>query len=449
MILNRINMKYTFRGIGLKSFFIVFCCSSINVVLFAQQLLTEEEAIQMTIENNYGIQIAKNNIAIAQNNTSKENTGYYPSIVGSAASNMNLGGSNQKFSSGNEASTANAFSYGGNASLRVNYTLLDKSRGLNLEQLKEILDLSDLELRQAMELNILQLIRSYYQVAQLTETILLLDQTIEVSNQRLERVKYQYEYGQRIRLDVLNAEVDVQRDSINYFNTLQQLENARRSLNVIMGIDVTSTFLIDTSVLYAPNLALDQLLENGVHENVDFLMNLKNLDIRRLDLDIIDAGRKPVLSANAAYTYSFQDNPSTSFSTFSTNRGLGVGVNLSWNLFDGGLRKVREQNTQIAIQSQLIQQQQLEQEIRRDITNAWESYQNALFILRSEKINLSTNRLNFQRTEEQFKIGQVTSVEFRQAQLNLLTASTNYAAAKYDAKVIEMEMLQLAGRLLQ
>ena len=61
---------------------------------------------------------------------------------------------------------------------------------------------------------------------------------------------------------------------------------------------------------------------------------------------------------------------------------------------------------------------------------------------------METNRQNFERTKEQQKIGQISSIEYRQAQLNLLNAETNLNTAKFAAKVIEMELLQLSGQLL-
>lgn len=63
------------------------------------------------------------------------------------------------------------------------------------------------------------------------------------------------------------------------------------------------------------------------------------------------------------------------------------------------------------------------------------------------ELNLLTAQTNFNRTEEQFKIGQVSSVAYRQAQLNLLHAQTAILTAKYEAKVVELQLLQLTGRL--
>ncbi|MFT4761886.1 MAG: outer membrane protein, partial [Saprospiraceae bacterium] len=61
---------------------------------------------------------------------------------------------------------------------------------------------------------------------------------------------------------------------------------------------------------------------------------------------------------------------------------------------------------------------------------------------------VETNRENFERTKEEQKIGQISSIEYRQAQLNLLNAETNLNTARFAAKVIEMELLQLSGQLL-
>src|SRR5680860_1926018 len=83
-----------------------------------------------------------------------------------------------------------------------------------------------------------------------------------------------------------------------------------------------------------------------------------------------------------------------------------------------------------------------------DVSNAFETYQNQLFVLQTQEKNLLTNNRNFQRSEEQFKLGQITSIEFRQAQVNLINAKVNRDTAKFDAKLAEINLLQLSGTLL-
>lgn len=426
---------------------LISCCTLIAPSI-AQPILTKAEAIKTTLENNYDIKVAKNNIEISKTNTSKELNGYMPTVNTTAGANGSLGGSSQQFSNGQENVVSNAFNWGANASITANYTVVDKTRDANLEQLKEFVKLSDLQLRSTIENNLIQVFNTYYEVARLVQNANVLEKTLTVSAQRLKRAQYRFEYGQGIRLDILNAEVDIQRDSINLLNIQNQLATAKRNLNVIMGRAVNTSFQVDTLVQYDPSLSLNQLIQDAQNNNIQVELLEQNKVITNADLKIIDAGRKPVLGASAGYDYSFSDNAAGSFINQSTSRGFSGALNVSWNIFDGGQRKVRKQLTQINAQTLAVQKEQILQQIERDVTNAWESYQNALFISKVERKNLATNNLNFQRTAEQLKAGQVNSVEFRQAQLNLLNAETSYNSAKVDAKVIEIQLLQLAGKLL-
>ena len=105
-------------------------------------------------------------------------------------------------------------------------------------------------------------------------------------------------------------------------------------------------------------------------------------------------------------------------------------------------------NTRINISNQKLQENQLLLSIDRDLLNAWERYQNALFVLEVEQVSVATNLENFERTKEQINIGRLTSLEYRQAQLNLLNAELNLNTARFNAKLSELEVLQISGNLI-
>ena len=416
--------------------------------LNAQNLLTLEQAKEITLANNYGIKIAKNNVAVAENLTDKSVNGYLPTVAANGGLNGSLGGSNQKFNNGMEATTSNAFTWGGNASVGANYTIFDKRRDLTLEQLKASLNLSNLQLRQTIEQNLLQVYNNYFQVAQLAENVNALQEAIAISKERLRRSEYQLEYGQGSGLVVLNAKVDIQRDSVNLLNAKTNLDNAKRNLDVAMGRAATEDFKVEINTTVSENLTLESLIEESKNENVALQINRQNLAVNEMNLNIIEAEKKPTVSAGANYGLNYTDNPDGAF--FDTNRSQGVNANVgvNWTIFDGS-RKIRKQNAVINLTNQKLQIDQLRQQLERDIVNAWSNYQNALFILRVEESAVETNRENFARTEEQLKIGRLTSIEFRQAQLNLLNAQTSLNNAKFDAKLREIQLLQLAGRLIE
>ena len=90
-----------------------------------------------------------------------------------------------------------------NSAIEVSYTLFDGlGREYTFKRNKETAVLSELQARQIIEGALLQLFVSYYQVARLTENEISQKQTVDISKERLVRVKYGYEYGQNTKLDV-------------------------------------------------------------------------------------------------------------------------------------------------------------------------------------------------------------------------------------------------------
>jgi len=413
----------------------------------AQNVLSLEDAKLLTLENNFGIKIAKNNVQLAENQTERSVNGYLPTVSASGGLNGSFGGSTQQFSNGQENAVANAFNWGAQASVRADYTLLDKRRDLGLEQLKENLKLSNLELTQSIEQNLLQVYVSYYQVALQSENVAVLTESVEISKERLRRAQTLLDFGQGDGLAVLNAEVDIKRDSVNLLNALLAVENEKRNLNFAMGRNSTEDFSVLASTEIDANLNLEDLITSAKEDNIALQINRQTLSVNEMDLDIIEAERKPTLSAGASYDFNFSDNATGSFIDQSNSRGLSANVTVAWTLYDGS-RDIRRQNTALGLTNLKLQAELVEQQLERDIVNAWATYQNSIFILEVEESAVETNRENFTRTEEQVKFGRLTSIEFRQAQLNLLNAQTSVNNAKLNAKLAEIQLLALVGRLL-
>ncbi len=426
----------------------VFFFFSLSIESSGQNVLTRQQAIEMAINNNYGIQLAQNNIRIAENNRTKENNGYYPIVDASAGPGTSFGGSTQRFNNGMQAETRNAFSWNAGASIIANYTLYDESRSIQLDQMKEVLNLTNLQLRQTIEATLIQVYNQYYTIAQLTENLLAVEEALTLSRKRMERAQIIYDYSQGLRLDVLNAQVDISRDSVIYLNVLQQIENAKRDLEVIIGERIEGTFSIDPIVDYDATITKESIFENALQNNVLLLLSDQNQVINEFDLQIIGAVNKPKIGANAGLSYNHQASAPGSFISSSTSSGLNLGVTLNWNIFDGGRKKVLEQNARINLESEALTRDQIVKELRRDIDNAWGNYQNALYILEVEQNSLEINRLNLERTADLFERGQLTSIEFRQAQLNLLNSETGYNTARYDAKLIELQLMYLSGNIM-
>ncbi|AXG68858.1 outer membrane efflux protein BepC [Kordia sp. SMS9] len=415
----------------------------------AQEVLSPDKAIQLTLEHNYGIQIANNTVKVAENNTSILNSGYLPTVTGNAGATYNLDNTEAEFSNGESTVLNAAESSRYNASVNLNYTLFDGlGRLYNYRRLKEQYQLSELEARETIENTLLQLFSVYYSVAQLSENTTAIQETFEISKERLTRSEYQFEYGQNTKLDVLNAEVDINNDSINIVNTEQQLINAKRDLNVILGNKLMENFNVDTNIIFLFQLDKEDLWTKTKANNVSLLQANKNIDISSLDVQSNRSQYLPTVGLTGSYGWNRNNNNAAAFVAVSTNTGLSGGINLTWNLFDGGGTITRVKNAKIALENQQLQKEQIMIDLERNFNNAWDDYQNKVLIFQLQEENIKTAENNFNRTQEKFKIGQVNSIEFRQAQLNLLNAELSKNQAKYNAKLAELVVLQLSGDLL-
>ncbi|GAA4275671.1 TolC family protein [Aquimarina mytili] len=458
---NNLNCKYSYIGVLVLFLFLI---SSQAIA----QKLTKDEAIRLTLENNFGIRIATNNIEVAKNNKGILNSGYLPSLVANAGANYQSANSTTSFPGVTErvpvAGTTDtitrprpdieiegAETQRYNASLNLNYTLFDGlGRFYNYKRLKEQYNLTELQARSTIENTILQLFTVYYEVARLSENVEILEETLRISRERVSRSNYQFEYGQNTKLNVLNAEVDVANDSINLLNTKQQLINTKRDLNVILNNDLEKEFEVDTVIQFTPKIVLDEYVEKAEENNVTLLQNKSNIRISEYDIKVSKSGYLPTIGLTGSYGWNENRNPPSAFfpGNIADTYTLSGGINLTWNLFDGGNTVTRVKNARIALDNQEISQNQITQEVKRDIANALGNYKNRLNVYEIQQQNVLTNQNNFERSQERFKLGQITSIEFRQAQINLILAETNKNAAKYDAKIAELQLLQLTGQLL-
>lgn len=432
-------------------------CLSLPFLGFSQEILTKQEALKITLKNNFGIKIANNNVKIAKNNSSILNSRFLPSAAINSGTDYRR--NNQKIvftdpSSGNDAERRGdgVITKTYNTSLGINYTLFDgMGRKYNYKQLKETYNLTELQARQTIENTYLQLFTIYFQIARLSENKNNLREALDISQKRLQRAKYQYEYGQATKLEYLNAQVDVNNDSINLITAKQQLSNAKRGLNVILGIDKETTYTVETNVDYSKLINYSEIEQKTLKNNSLLQQNEKNVAISEFNIKVNKASYFPTLNFNASYGLNRTENENL-VNPFGarliTSNGLNAGLNLSWNIFDGGARKTRVKNAVIALDNQKIALEQQKVTIKNNLKNTWENYNNQFFILKAQEQNVLTTENNFNRTEERFKLGQITSVEFRQAQINLLNARTALNNAKFDAKLIELQILQLSGDIL-
>ena len=416
----------------------------------AQEELTISSAIKKTLENNLDIEVSENFKRIAKNNSSILNNNYLPNIQLGSEINTNIQSIEIETPSGISGTLDDTQTDNSSAVLSIDYNIIDASgRKYNYKKSKELYSKSNLEVQEIIENTILQLFTVFFEVGRLSEEKEILKNSLDISKRRYERRLLEFEYGQTNNLEVLNAEVDVNSDSINLLNTSKKLFNAKSDLNLIMNVDLESEFNINTNIDFLAQDEINSIFSNDINNNTRLLIIEKDIIISNLERKIAKSSYLPTLGLIGSYGWneSINDNP-YAFYNKSISDGFSAGINIRWDIFRGGKKIIANKNTEISQENSELIKKKTVLELKKELRNAYQTHLNNLFILEVQRKNLNTNKNNFDRNIERYKIGQVSSIEFRRAQLNLLNAELSKSSAKYQAKISEAYFLKISGEII-
>lgn len=414
-------------------------------------LITLEEAINRALEDSPDIVVARNDQEIAANNQNIGNAGLLPSLSLNAGYQEQLNNTNIEFASPEQPPInrdgARSTTY--NASVQLNYNLFGGLEKYNRYQGLVIRNnLADVQTRLTIESTIAQMLNLYLEAARLSEQVEINQEAVEISLERLARLEERYDFGAATKLEVLNAEVDLNTDSINLVQSLKNLANQKRSVKILMGQPPEADYLVESDFFIHRSLELETILDKALQKNANLVLAQYNRQNAEVQTDVARAGNYPRLDLSASYGYNRQENEA-GFIKFQETLGFTGGVNLSYNIFNGSQQKIAIQNAEISLANSEENIRQARLQVKRDVLNAFANYETNIYLLELAQEDLSTTRLNLVRSEEAYLTGQINSTEYRNAQLNLIQAANRINELEIQAKLSEIELFRLSGGLLQ
>jgi outer membrane protein TolC len=81
------------------------------------------------------------------------------------------------------------------------------------------------------------------------------------------------------------------------------------------------------------------------------------------------------------------------------------------------------------------------------VNEKYVTFEKRIELMQLEEQNVLAAEQNLQLQQDRYQIGASTSLEFRDAQVNLLRAQSTLIAARYQARISRLEIEQLIGRL--
>lgn len=432
---------------------------TIAILLFAlpalaQQALSIEDAIRLGLQNNYNIRIARANADIARNNAGNGTAGFLPTL--NATGSVALATSDQESSSSSPvAGVGKTDTETLNGQIALSWTVFDGFRMFAANsQFRALANLGEASARAQIEGTVVGILTAYFNLVQQQQLLQVQQQALEVSRQRLEKEKVRREVGGSSSTDLLNAQVSFNSDRSNYINQELAVLTARQNLNLQLAQDPATEITVSDEMII-PDLGMnfDALFELAEQRNSALMAADYSRRAATAGVGTANSAFLPRVNLNASYGYTDRTTKNEVTNQFrppetnTTSKDGAVSLGLSWNLFNGFRDNITRQNAKIEEKISRLQLENTRIQLNGSLREKYETFRKQMELLALEQENVQAARQNLQLQQERLQLGSVSSLEFRDAQINLIRAETALITARFRARITRLEIDQLTGQL--
>ena len=451
-------MKRRFTYIFYTRWFGIIPVLFFSVIVKSQSILIVNEAIEIALQNNYDIRLARNDSAVAALDYEYRNAVFLPRINATAGTVWTANNQRQEFSSG-EARTGNVETNNVNASVNLNWTLFDGMKMFATRQkAEEYVRLGELEIKNQIINTIADVVNTYYDIVRQKQQLRAVEEQMSISQTRVDLSKRKLEIGVGAKPDVLQSQVDLNAQKAAQLQQMTLIRQLKDVLNHLMfpavqGVSpVVTEYDVSDSIPINFLITLDEIRASADEGNPLLEIAEKNIDIANLTLKEIKAERYPVVQFNSAYNFARTNNNVTlnpAFPLFNRNHGLNYGFSATIPILNyrNTHRLMRQAELNIGFQRLLYENQRAL--LNLSVVNAYNDYQLQIESLRLEESNIDLAIENVDIILETYRLGASTYLQLREAQKSLEDAYNRLIAARYNTKLAETELLRLNGGLVR
>lgn len=416
--------------------------------------ITLNEAIVLSLQNNYDIQLTRSDSLLAALDYAYANYYFLPRLNAGGGYVMNNNNQRQVLADGTKRESKGISSTNLTASLNLNWTLFDGLRMfIAKDRLGEVVQLSELQIKNQVINTVAQVMGIYFDIVRKEQQLRAIEEQIALSQERVRFAQYKFDVGTGAKPDLLQAQIDLNAQRSASLAQQTNINKAKEQLNQLLVLPVGNAFSIaDTTIDFNPSLTLDSITTGIAATSPELLIAQKNLGLAELDLQLRRAERFPTVEFNSAYNFSRTDNKSVinPFQPlFNQNRGLNYGFTASIPIFNNMNTRRLIKAAELNIQSQQLVYERSAALIQTNIANAYKDYDLYKRSLKLEEENILLVRENLTIARERYRLGVSTFLEMREAQQSLAEATNRLIQARYNTKIAEIELLRLRGDLVR
>lgn len=406
-------------------------------------LLTLKESIQLALERNLDIQVAREEVEAAQEGKKQALTGFLPSLKGEYSyrrlSEVPYGViDGQKF----DFADRDQYRFTGTVEqpLFAGFTILS-----NYELADLGLDVAEIQLAQARFDLILQVKEAYYRVLTAERIKEVAEQSVEELQANLEVAKDFYEVGMSPKIDVLDAEVRLAEAKQQLIRTENALRVAKATFNTILRRPVDEAVTVADILAHQPyERPYDSCLEISLKNRPEVMEGEKNVASAEKEITLAKSDYYPDVSLSANY-YRAGDDPDVDGSDFVDRENWDVMAVATMTFFEWGKTRsaVNEKRVRLRQAEQALEQ--IKDAVRLEVKTNYLDLQASEKNIWVAKKSVGSAEENFRISEERYREQVATATEVLDAQTRLTEAKTNYTRALAEFNIARARLIRAMG----
>lgn len=448
-------MKLYLKVIFIGSFLGLINTSALLAQQVALETLSLEQALVLALENNQNIQIEQERVAIADERESAGNAGLLPTInlIGEAIYSNNQQQTTIRTFQEPPAPGTISFDENGVTSttisglVQADYTVFAGFSGrYRYQLLKSQHKIAQYQQQAIINQTVQRVSSLFLEIAKLQRREELITETIQIDQDRIDRIKDEKQFGQATGLDVLNAESNLNRDETRLDEVLLAKNNLKRDLNFLIGYQPERRYRVTVNYGISAQTAVETIKSEVLAQNPSLLLAREGVYLAESEINLARSQELPRFDVFANYGYFNQENDVQQLAEL-TNLGYTVGGRLSFTIFNGNQVKSAVRTARLNKKTIELQELQLADRLITDAiteVNRMEILSNQLA---REQANLNTFEEAYQRTEERFRNGKASNLDLRDAQIALLNVQISIAELQADLMKADITLNTLRGRI--
>lgn len=367
--------------------------------------------------------------------------------------------------------------------LQLTQTLYSKQAFASVKGSQQFKDVSRHARDRQVQVTTNQVVTAFYDALLAAERARVRQQRVQRAQKTLQEVTKQVERGVTPKAQRLGAEVELSNARTQRIQARNAADLALDNLKRTIGLSPETPIELDGTLedqeddglqqISLETLSMSKAVDQAIENRPDLQRARLNVELRGIQKEASRAEFFPRVEAVANFNYSgrvpddrsrlittdprpenrpnpfyYAEQDRGFFSDDFWNPSLSVGLQLTWNIFNGFQSSSRLQQAEIQRQRAQTQLEQLRQGVKVEVRRAVRDLENARERVAAQETTVRQAELNYDHVSKRVAEGEASPIELREASDQLDQSRLNYLQAVHDYVVARSDLETALGEPL-